>query len=131
MLEKLSNNQLVVTLVALAVPVIIAKVYAWLKKEARESGNAEYVKAVEALKVGVEDAWNSHVKEWKAKAEGGKLTQDQKDKAQHTALSVARNVAKDVGINLDKALGGKLTIAMKIAEIVRARKRRRREKKQG
>lgn len=81
--------------------------------------------AIEALEVGVHEAWERRGKEWKRDIRGvvagPKLTEDQKAKLREIAITVAQAQTHRHGVDLNEVLDGP-TIAMLLRDIVDARK---------
>lgn len=108
-------------LVATMIVAVLGKVLQWLFKRvdlAEEEKEAIIKdKIVDALKLGVNEVMENYVKEIKAKSADGKLTKDEALEARNKAITIAKDILKDKGIEIGKEFGD-LALKMVINFIV-------------
>jgi hypothetical protein len=77
--------------------------------------------AEEALKVGVQQTWESIGKEWKASHQDGKFTREEKEKLRAAAINGAKQIATGPGLKILKAWGSEY-LGTLVSSIVEKRK---------
>ena len=121
-LTRIMSGELFMTVALVAVPVLIARAFAWWRARARRAGDERYSQAVEALETGVQEAWERFGRAWKAAHSDGKLTDDERTRLRTVAREAAVEVGRDSGVDVAAALG-KRAIGGLIRKIVERRKR--------
>jgi hypothetical protein len=135
-LTRIVGGELFASLALVVVPWGVAKLFGWWKAECRRKGDADYTRSVEALEVGVDEAWERFGREWKharVSAAGeessgsngeptGKLTDEEREHLRTVARDVAVEVGRGKGLDVLKVLGVR-AIGTLIRRIVERRKR--------
>ena len=127
-LSSLFESELFASVALVAVPWLVARAFTWVKAELRRRRAERYTAAVEALEVGVHEAWERFGRAWKrARAgSGGKLTGKLSDEEREHLRTIAREVAEQVGgargVDVRKTLGER-ALGLLIKKIVERRKR--------
>jgi hypothetical protein len=57
MLEKILGSEVTATVLVVVVPYLLARAFAWWVARAKARGDEEYALAVQALEIGVKEAW--------------------------------------------------------------------------
>ncbi len=112
-------------LVIVIVPVVaflIARAFAWWKARLDQKEDKNYRDAVEALEVGVLEAWESIGRTYRLARLDGKLDATERMKLREYAIATAKDVAKEKGLDVLKIIG-KRTVPLIIRKIVEARKK--------
>ena len=120
-LTRIVGGELFASLALVVVPWVVAKLFAWWKAECRRTADADYAGAVEALEVGVDEAWERFGREWK-RARPGKLTDEEREHLRTVARDVAVEVGREKGLDVLKVLGVR-ALGTLIKRIVERRKR--------
>lgn len=110
------------TVVIVAVPIFLAKAFAWWKAREGVAEDKAYSQAIEALEVGVDEAWTRFGKEWKIARKDGKYSDEEKDRLRTVAREVAVEVGREEGLDVLKIIG-KRKIALLLRKIVASRKK--------
>jgi hypothetical protein len=121
-LTRIMSGELFMTVALVAVPVLVARAFAWWRGEAERHDDERYAAAVEALEVGVHEAWERFGRAWKGAHSDGKLTDDERGRLRTVAREVAVEAGRDAGVDVVAALG-KRAIGALIRKIVERRKR--------
>ncbi len=120
-IARVLGSELFASLALIVVPWGIARLFAWWKAECRRAGDADYARAVEALEIGVDEAWERFGREWKRARADGKLADDEREHLRTVAREVAVDVGRDEGFDVLKLLGGRALKTL-IRKIVARRK---------
>ncbi len=121
-LTRIVGGELFASIALVAVPWLVAKLFGWWKAECRRKGDADHARAVEALEVGVDEAWERFGREWKHARSGNKLTDEEREHLRTVARDVAVEVGRGKGLDVLKVLGVR-AIGTLIKGIVARRKR--------
>ena len=128
-LTRIVGGELFASVALVAVPWLVAKLFGWWKAECRRKGDADHARAVEALEVGVDEAWERFGREWKharvsasAQAGSGKFSDEEREHLRTVARDVAVEVGRGKGLDVLKVLGVR-AIGTLIKGIVARRKR--------
>lgn len=121
-LARTLGSELFMSLALVVVPWGIARAFAWWRAESERRGDAEYARAVEALEVGVDEAWEKFGREWKHARADGKLSEEERGDLRTLAREVAVEVGRDEGLDVLKILGAR-ALKLVIGKIVERRKR--------
>ncbi len=119
---RILSGELFMTVALVAVPVLIARAFAWWRTRAERAEDERYAQAVEALEVGVQEAWERFGRAWKGAHSDGKLTDDERTRLRTVAREAAVEAGREAGIDVIAALG-KRAIGALIRRIVERRKR--------
>jgi len=84
---------------AVIVPIVVGAFFTWLKVKAGK----DYSRAIEALEVGVNTAWESYGRDRKKELEGSFLEED-REKLRDIAKSKARQLSGSLGLDFDKII---------------------------
>jgi hypothetical protein len=129
-LTRIVGGELFASVALVAVPWLVAKLFGWWKAECRRKGDADHAGAVEALEVGVDEAWERFGREWKhARASSsdeptGKLSDEEREHLRTVARDVAVEVGRGKGLDVLKVIGVR-ALGTLIKKIVQRRKRGR------
>ena len=127
-LTRIVGGELFASVALVAVPWLVAKLFGWWKVECRRRGDADHARSVEALEVGVDEAWERFGREWKHARQGsagkpaGKLSDEEREHLRTVARDVAVDVGRGKGLDVLKVLGVR-AIGTLIRKIVERRKR--------
>ena len=119
----LSGNPLT-SLALVVVPWLLGRAFAWWKTECRKKRDEEEARAVRALEVGVNEAWESFGRNWKAAQADGKLSAEERESLRKHAREVALDVARGEGLDLAKHFGER-ALKLLIRKVVEGRKGKR------
>lgn len=112
------------SLALVVVPWLIGRAFTWWKTECRRKRDEEEARAVRALEVGVNEAWESFGHSWKAAHADGKLSAEERESLRKHAREVALEVASGEGFDLAK-LFGQRAVKLLIRKVVEGRKGKR------
>jgi hypothetical protein len=132
------SSELFVTAALVGVPWMIARAFAWWRAEAMRRSGERYVKAIEALETGVQEAWERFGRAWKAARVSGetadgeatdgkapaKFSDDEREHLRTVAREVAVEAGRERGVDVIAELGSR-AIGGLIRKIVERRKRGR------
>ncbi|MHC5054692.1 MAG: hypothetical protein ACYTKD_08240 [Planctomycetota bacterium] len=133
---RIMSSELFVTAALVAVPWLIARAFAWWRAEARRRSGERYLKAIEALETGVQEAWERFGRAWKAArieakpaGAGGetskrRFSDDERERLRTVAREVAVEAGREKGVDVVAELGRR-AIGGLIRRIVERRKRGR------
>jgi len=122
LMTRILSSELFMTVAMVAVPWMVARAFAWWRGEVERLDDERYSAAVEALEVGVGEAWERFGRAWKAARSDGKFTDDEREQLRTVARDVAVEVGRDSGVDVMAALGRRAISAL-IRRIVERRKR--------
>lgn len=122
MVGRILGSELTATILVLVVPFLLGKAFAWWVARAKAKGDEKYTRAVEALEVGVDEAWQKLGRKWKEAHDDGKFTDSEKQLLREKAKDVAWEVAREQGLDVAKVVGRR-ALDLVIKKIVQARKR--------
>ncbi len=122
LLTRILSSELFMTAALVAVPLMLARAFAWWRAEIEDIEDERYAKAVGALEVGVHEAWERFGRAWKGAHSDGKLTDEERTRLRTVAREVAVEVGREKGIDVISALGRR-AISGLIRRIVERRKR--------
>ena len=114
-------SEVVLAVVMVAVPFLLGKAFSWWKQRIAKLEDENYSHAVEALEVGVLEAWEKLGKQMKAAHSDGKFDAEERAKLKDYAVSVAKQVAEERGLDVLKIIGAR-TVPLIIRKIVERRK---------
>lgn len=120
-MSEMFNNDVIVSILAMAVPLLIGKFFAYLRAELKKHKLERYTDSVEALEVGVHDAWERFGRAWKAARLDGKLSEEERRRLNGVALSTAEKVGAEKGIDIAQEIGRK-TLPLLMRKIIERRK---------
>lgn len=115
------ENDVVVSVLVVAVPLLIGKFFAYCKDELKKRELERYTDAVEALEVGVHDAWSRFGRAWKTARLDNKLSEEERRRLNGVALSMAEKVGGEKGIDIAETIGRK-TVPLLMRKIIERRK---------
>jgi len=121
-LAEVAGSDVVMSVALVAVPLIVGRAFAWWKAECRRGGEEARARAVEALEVGVNEAWEAYGRQWKAARADGKLSDEARAGLRKFASETAIEVGRARGVDVLKTLGEQ-AIGSLIRGIVDRRKR--------
>jgi len=118
---RIVSSELFMTVAMVAVPWMVARAFAWWRGEIEHLEDERYAAAVEALEVGVDEAWERFGRAWRAAHSDGKFTDDEREHLRTVARDVAVEVRRERGVDVMAALGRRAISAL-IRRIVERRK---------
>jgi hypothetical protein len=118
---KEALSEVIILALIYVVPLFIGKAFAWWKARENVKTDTAYSTAVEALEVGVNDAWERWGRALKAAHADGKFTDIEREDLRTKAKDIGIEVGREQGVDLLKVLGER-SIALLIRKIVAARK---------
>jgi len=118
---RIVSSELFMTVAMVAVPWMVARAFAWWREEIEHLEDERYAAAVEALEVGVDEAWERFGRAWKAAHSDGKFSDDEREHLRTVARDVAVEVGRDSGVDVMAALGRRAISAL-VRRIVERRK---------
>ena len=121
-MRRVLSSELFVTAALVAVPLMIARAFAWWRAEAARRSDGRYAKAVEALEAGVQEAWERFGRAWKAGHADGKLSDEERGRLQTVAREAAVEAGREGGVDVVAELGSR-AIGGLVRKIVERRKR--------
>jgi hypothetical protein len=116
------SSELFMSLALVLVPWGLARLFAWWRAERRVREDEVYAAAVEALEVGVGEAWERFGRAWKHAHADGKLTDEERERLRSVARETAVALGREDGLDVLKVLGER-AIKTLIRKIVERRKR--------
>jgi len=122
LISRLLGSELFMSLAVVFVPWAAARLFAWWKEECRRRSDERYAQAVEALEIGVHEAWERFGREWKRAHEDGKFTPEERAQLRDCARAVAVEVGREKGLDVLRVLGER-AISSLVRRIVERRKR--------
>jgi hypothetical protein len=120
-LTRLFESELFMSVALAVVPWAVARAFAWWRAEAARREDERYPRAVQALEVGVHEAWERYGRAWKHARADGKLTDDERARLRSCAVEAAAEVGREEGLELAKVLGRRAVNAL-VRKIVERRK---------
>jgi len=120
-IDRILGSELAMAVLLVGAPYLLAKLLGWLGAKAAQLEDERVNVAVGALEQGVHEAWEDFGRHWKAAHEDGKFTDRERADLRMKAVTIAKDVGAEQGVDVVKELG-RYGLGLLVKKIVDRRK---------